>query len=118
MKKNKHDPGDICSQSAMVAVKDALETLNGTWKLRILMALSEGPKRFKQISKEVEGITDRMLSKELKDLEAHHLVTRTVYDTFPPTVEYATTEHTSSLHGVMHALKEWGVLHRKKVLGK
>ena len=63
-------------------------------------------------------ITDRMLSKELKDLEAHHLVIRTVYDTFPPTVEYAKAEHANSLHSVMMSLMAWGILHRKKVLGK
>lgn len=107
-----------CKKTNILAVRDALEVLNGTWKLQILMALSEGPKRFKEITKDVEGISDKMLSKELKDLEQHQLVTRTVYDTFPPTVEYAQTEHTYTLYAVVTALRDWGMVHRQKIIGK
>jgi DNA-binding HxlR family transcriptional regulator len=107
-----------CEKSALLAVKDALEVLSGTWKLQILMSLFAGAKRFRQISKEVEGISDKMLSKELKDLEVNQLVVRTVYDTFPPTVAYAITEHTMTLEKVITELKDWGMLHRKKVTGK
>ena len=102
---------------ALLPVRDALEVLNGKWKLPILISLSSGPKRFKQISREINGITDKMLSKELKELEMHQLVTRTVYDTFPPTVEYASTEHSKTLTKVIEALREWGLLHRKKIIG-
>lgn len=101
-----------------MAVKDALEVLKGRWKLQILIALLNGTKRFKQISREIEGISDRMLSKELKDLEENQLIIRKTYDAFPPLVEYAATEHTKTLHLVIHALREWGYLHRKKVFGK
>ena len=55
--------------AALLPVRDALEVLSGRWKLPILIALSNRPKRFKEISKDVNGITDKMLSKELKDLE-------------------------------------------------
>ncbi len=72
----------------MFSIKDALEALEGRWKLLILFSLSSGLKRFKQISKKVNGITDKILSKELKTLEVNKLVNRDVYDTFPPTVEY------------------------------
>jgi len=107
-----------CQKTDIRAVRDALEVLNGTWKLQILMSLSNGPKRFKEVSKEVEGISDKMLSKELKDLEQHQLISRTVYDTFPPTVEYAQTEHTYTLYQVVTALRDWGLVHRKKIIGK
>jgi DNA-binding HxlR family transcriptional regulator len=107
-----------CGKSALMAVRDALEVLSGTWKLQILMALLAGAKRFRQIAKEVEGISDKMLSKELKDLEINQLVVRTVYDTFPPTVEYAITEHTLTLEKVIKELQNWGIVHRKKVIGK
>jgi DNA-binding HxlR family transcriptional regulator len=100
------------------AIKDALDVLSGSWKLQILDSLSEGAKRFTEISKDVEGISDKMLSKELKDLELNHLVKRTVYDTFPPTVEYCVTEHAATLNGVMVALSDWGILHRKKIIEK
>lgn len=102
---------------AIMPVKDALEILSGKWKLPILVSLSFGEKRFKQISREVEGITDKMLSKELKELEINQLITRTVYDAFPPVVEYAITKHGESLYKVIGELQKWGIEHRKKIIG-
>lgn len=116
-KKEKTVPA-VCDMEGLRAIKDAMDVLNGSWKLPILVSLSSGTKRFKQIAKDVEGISDKMLSKELKDLEMNHLVKRTVYDTFPPTVEYAVTEHTQTLGEVMIALKNWGRIHRYKIIGK
>src|ERR1700722_13718461 len=95
-------------QGRLVPVRDALEVLSGKWKLPIIVSLSFGNKRFKQVATEVAGITDRMLSKELKDLEMNRLINRTVYDTFPPTVEYSITEHGKSLHKVIMELGNWG----------
>ncbi|MEP7320387.1 MAG: helix-turn-helix domain-containing protein [Saprospiraceae bacterium] len=105
-------------QGMIRPVRDALEVLNGRWKLPILIALSFGTRRFKQISKEVNGITDKVLSKELKDLEMNLLIKREVFDTFPPTVEYSITPHGKSLEDVIDALRDWGVSHRKKIIGK
>jgi DNA-binding HxlR family transcriptional regulator len=84
----------------------------------ILFALSSGTKRFKQISKDVPGITDKILSKELKLLEQNMLIKRTVYDTFPPAVEYSITPHGKSLERLLEELHYWGLSHRKKVIGK
>lgn len=102
----------------MLSIRDALEAVEGRWKLLILFALSEKPKRFKQIAKEVNGITDKTLSKELKTLEANKLIRRDVYDTFPPTVEYSITPHGMSLEKVLDELHFWGLSHRKKNIGK
>ena len=107
-----------CNTMCNRAVKDALDVLSGSWKLPILVSLTHSKKRFKEITKDVKGISDKMLSKELKDLEMNHLVKRTVYDTFPPTVEYSVTEHTVTLNNVMDALSEWGTVHRMKIIGK
>ena len=87
------EPYVKCHKAAMRPIKDALEALNGKWKLPIMVALSSGPKRFKELAKEVGGITDKVLSKELKDLEMNRLIKRTVHDTFPPAVEYSWTPH-------------------------
>ncbi|MBT33445.1 MAG: transcriptional regulator [Thalassobius sp.] len=106
-----------CPQSVL-AIKDAIEALEGRWKLLILLSLSNGDKRFKQISREVGGITDKMLSKELKLLEANKLVTRTVIETFPPTVKYSITEHGMSLESLLQELYRWGLKHRNEVIGK
>lgn len=101
----------------MLSIKDAIEAIEGRWKVLILFALSEKPKRFKQISREVSGITDKTLSKELKSLESNKLITREVHDTFPPTVEYAITSHGRSLEKVLDELHFWGLLHRQTVIG-
>ncbi|MEB2775832.1 helix-turn-helix domain-containing protein [Algoriphagus sp. D3-2-R+10] len=98
-------------------VQDALDVLSGKWKLPIIIALLHGVKRFSEISREVPGITDRMLSKELRDLELNHLVKRTVYDTFPVTVEYTMTEYGETLKDVIGALHVWGENHRRKIFG-
>ena len=102
----------------VLAIKDALEALEGRWKLLIMLSLSTGNKRFKQISKEIYGITDKMLSKELKTLETNKLIKREVYDTFPPTVEYSITKHGKSLQKLLDELYRWGLEHRKQVIGK
>ncbi|MEJ7678010.1 MAG: helix-turn-helix domain-containing protein [Segetibacter sp.] len=107
-----------CSNSGIKYIQDALEVLNGSWKLPILASLSEGTKRFKEIAKDVDGISDKMLSKELRSLEMNRLVKRTVYDTFPPAVEYSVTEHTATLRDVLNALSNWGFTHRQKIIGK
>jgi DNA-binding HxlR family transcriptional regulator len=106
-----------CPKSVL-AIKDSLEALEGRWKLLIMLSLSLGNKRFTQISKEVHGITDKMLSKELKNLEANKLVKREMHNTFPPTVEYSITKHGKSLEKVLNELYHWGLKHRKEVIGK
>lgn len=102
----------------MLSIQDALEALEGKWKLLILFSLSGGTKRFGQISKEVNGISDKVLSKELKSLEANELIKREVHHTFPPTVEYSITDHGRSLERVMEELHYWGLAHRKQIMGK
>jgi DNA-binding HxlR family transcriptional regulator len=117
-KKATTKPADCDCEKFILQVSDALEILNGKWKLPIMISLLFDKKRFKEISREMNGITDKMLSKELKELEMNQLITRTVYDTFPPTVEYAITEHGRSLNKVLVPLRNWGVDHRKKIIGK
>lgn len=99
-------------------VKDSLDVLNGKWKLPIIISLSFGNKRFSEIAREIPKITDRMLSKELRDLEMNKLVKRTVYDTVPVTVEYSLTEYGESLDNVINELRKWGIQHRKLITGK
>ena len=99
-------------------VRDVLDIINGKWKLPILIALSFGNKRFKELERDVEGITPKMLSKELRDLEVNQLVNRTVYDTVPVTVEYSLTDYGKSLDSVIVALREWGKKHRAKIFAE
>jgi len=97
-------------------IRDALDVLNGKWKLPIIVALTFGDKRFGEIAKEVQGVTDRMLSKELRDLELNGLVKRTVENTYPVKVTYSLTPHSESLGTVIEALRDWGSLHRREIL--
>lgn len=118
MEKTKKSPATCECEKFMLSIKDALDVLHGRWKLPILVSLRYGNKRFTEISKDINGITDKMLSKELKELEVNQLITRTVYDSFPPTVEYAITKHGLSLGNVLVSLADWGKEHRKKIIGK
>jgi DNA-binding HxlR family transcriptional regulator len=102
----------------IMPVRDALDVISGKWKLPIIIAVSRGHKRFRDIERSIPKITSKVLSKELKDLEMHKLVKRTVYDTQPVTVEYTLTPYASTLDSVIIALQRWGIQHRKKMLGK
>lgn len=99
-------------------VRDVLDIINGKWKLPILIALTFGNKRFKELERDISGITPKMLSKELRDLEMNELVARTVYDTIPVTIEYSLTDYGKSLDDVIAALRDWGKKHRKKIFKK
>src|SRR5687767_1680521 len=107
MEKMKLQHDECEREKCILLVSDALDALHGRWKLPILVSLKFGNKRFMENSRDLKGITDKMLSKELKELEINQLVTRTVYDTFPPTVEYAITKHGLSLNTVIVALQDW-----------
>ena len=106
-----------CIKSLM-AIRDALDVLNGKWKLQIIIAISSGQNKFKDIERQIPKITPRMLSKELKSLEEHQLIKRVVYDTLPVTIEYKLTPHSKTLDKVILELRNWGALHRKKILGR
>lgn len=110
------DRDHTACQGMITPVRDAIDVLSGKWKLPIIIALGFGNKRFGKLAKEIPGITDRMLSKELRDLELNQLVKRTVYDTMPVTVEYSLTDYGSSLDKVVDELRKWGMQHRKRIM--
>lgn len=100
------------------AISDTMSILSGKWKFHILGTLIEGEKLgFMDLMREIEGIGSKMLSKELQDLERNHLVSRTVLDTKPITVEYAVTEYGSTLSPIINELAKWGIDYRNSVHG-
>lgn len=101
----------------LLPVKDALDILSGKWKLQIILSLTFGKKRFKQIQREIPGLTPKMLSKELKELEVNGLADRHVYDTSPVTVEYELTSYGKTLKPLIGELHKWGTKHRKRIIG-
>lgn len=106
---------EACLQS-VAAVRDTLYVLGGKWKLPILIALRDGPQRFRELQKSLEEITPKVLSKELKELEMNEFITRTVYATSPVTVEYKLTEYSRSVNKVLTEMVFWGIQHRKRIM--
>ena len=103
----------------LLPVMDTMELLSGKWRIIIMTALYLGGRmRFNQIKKHIPRITGRVLSMELKYLQEHEIVSRSVKDTSPITVEYALTEYGKTLDPVFQALTTWGLQHRKKIFGK
>jgi DNA-binding HxlR family transcriptional regulator len=98
------------------AIRDALYVLNGKWKLPLIVALFNGPKRFKEIQRALVDITQKVLSKELRELELNGLVERKVFNTVPVAVTYELTPYSSSLDAVIEPLKIWGQQHRQRIV--
>jgi DNA-binding HxlR family transcriptional regulator len=102
----------------LIASRDALDAIQGKWRVPIIITLSFGDKKFGEIRKDITDISPKMLSQELKELERNHLISRKIYDTMPVTVEYALTPLGCSLEKLLEELTDWGVHFRKTVIGK
>ena len=102
----------------MLTVRDALDVISGKWKVLIIISIMSGNKRFREIERSIPKISSKVLAKELKDLEEHQLIKRTVYDKSPGLVEYSATDYVVTPEKVIEELHNWGLNHRKKILGK
>ncbi len=100
---------------ARLAIRDTLDVVGGKWKLVLITVLRNGKKGFNELAREA-GISPRILSKELQELEMNGLVSRTVCNTKPVTVEYALTAYSETLNDVLAAMEDWGQQHRKKMI--
>jgi DNA-binding HxlR family transcriptional regulator len=90
------------------AVEGALNLIDGKWKGVVLYHLFEGTLRFNEIRRRLTGVTQRMLTNQLRELEADGLIVRKVYAAVPPKVEYTLSVRGRSLEPVIMALKAWG----------
>jgi DNA-binding HxlR family transcriptional regulator len=101
----------------IMAVHDTMDILNGKWKISIISSICyHNKRRFTDILNDVNGISNKMLSKELKDLEINKLIKRTVLDTQPVTIHYQLTEYGLTLKTIINDLAEWGIKHRKVII--
>ena len=99
------------------AVHDAMDVLNGKWKISIISSICYyNKRRFSDILNDVNGISNKMLSKELKELEINKLIKRTVLDTQPISVQYQLTDYGLTLKTIINDLAEWGIKHRKVII--
>jgi DNA-binding HxlR family transcriptional regulator len=94
------------------AVAPVLARIGDKWSVLIIMVLSQGPCRFNALKREVDGISQRMLTLNLRGLERDGLITRTMYPSIPPKVEYALTELGQSLRIPVMALGQWAYANR------
>ncbi|NBA73979.1 transcriptional regulator [Emticicia sp. ODNR4P] len=103
----------------MLAVQDSMDVLSGKWKINIISSICYyNKRRFSDILNDVNGISNKMLSKELKELETNKIIKRTVLETQPITVQYELTEHGKTLQTIIRNLTDWGIRHRREIIGK
>ena len=96
-------------------VNEVLSRIGDKWSVLIVMMLSSGPRRFSELKRMVDGISQRMLTLTLRGLERDGLVTRTVTPTIPPRVDYALTELGRSLRGPVQAMGRWAQENRPAI---
>lgn len=96
------------------ALQFLLQIIGGKWKLYILATLYLGKKRFKELEREIEGISAKMLIKELKDLEAIGIVKRETFNTVPITVEYSLTKDGITMKKPLEQVMQWAVKFKQK----
>jgi len=91
----------VCSLEA------AMDVIGGKWKPHILWKIKDAPLRFMAIHEKLPAISQKMLTRQLRALEADHLISRTEYPTMPPRVEYALTERGRTVIPILASLKDW-----------
>ncbi|WP_313581199.1 helix-turn-helix domain-containing protein [Chishuiella sp.] len=106
-----------CGQT-ILAIHDTMDVLNGKWKVSIIACLCYKSMRYSELLREVKGISGKVLSRELKDLEMNLLIERKVLQSKPISVQYEITEYGASLKELTQVIANWGLNHRKKIINK
>lgn len=98
-------------RETMCPTEYTLKVIGGRWKITILYHLFLGVKRFSELQRELTGITQKMLTQQLRELEKDGIVHREIYPQVPPKVEYSLTALGASLKPVIEAMSDWGLMH-------
>ncbi|MBB4934689.1 DNA-binding HxlR family transcriptional regulator [Lipingzhangella halophila] len=104
---------DVEQMPDYCTIEVAMSVLGGKWKLAILNHLFGGPLRFGELKRALSTITQRMLTRQLRELEADGLIVRTIYREVPPKVEYSLTDTGRSLESIAAQLDQWGQWYRE-----
>lgn len=107
---------DTSQHDNCLAMSDTLNRIGDKWSVMVVGTLSRGTLRFNELKRKINGISQRMLTLTLRNLERDGLVTRTVYPEIPPRVEYRLTELGETLTGPIDALWEWSAVNRMAVV--
>jgi len=99
-----------------MGVHDAMYILGGKWKIHLIAGLLFGPKRYSDLLRDIKGISGKVLSRELKEMEANRLITRSVSNTQPVTVTYDLTEYGQSTKTIIAVLAQWGEAQREVII--
>jgi DNA-binding HxlR family transcriptional regulator len=110
-----NSPSEAQCKATLSSIADALYVIGGKWKLRIIVALKEGNRRFNDLQRTIDGISAKVLSAELKDLELNGFIVRKVFTGSPVVVEYELTGYSETLNDVLHSLSTWGAMHKQKI---
>ena len=105
-------------QEKIRAIQDTMFVIGGKWKIPIILSIYSGNKRFNDIASSIPGITNRVLSKELKHLEENLLIRRAIIDDYPLRIEYTITDYCLSINSVAKPMEEWGKAHKKQISRK
>lgn len=100
-------PGD-CPVDATLSI------IGGKWKALILYHLRDGPRRFGELRRLIPGVTQRMITQHLRELEADGIIHRAVFAVVPPRVDYSLTDTGRTLIPILDAMAEWGLAHRAR----
>jgi DNA-binding HxlR family transcriptional regulator len=98
-----------------VAMREVLDRIGDKWSVLVVALLGEGPRRFGELRRSIEGISQRMLTLTLRGLERDGLVSRTLYPTIPPRVDYELTKLGFTLLEPIRGLSEWAQENRTKI---
>lgn len=96
------------------AIDLVIDLIGGKWKVLILWNLNEGTKRFNALKRSLPGITQKMLTQQLRELERHGLIRRAILQESPPVVEYSTTEMGRKLQPMLFEMCKWGDLYAEQ----
>ncbi len=108
-------PGHKHVRGECLAVREVLNRVGDKWSVLVVALLGDGKKRFSELRRTIEGISQRMLTLTLKGLERDGLITRTMYPTIPPRVEYELTKLGRSLLIPITGLGDWASQNRKRI---
>ncbi|ENQ3107235.1 winged helix-turn-helix transcriptional regulator [Bacillus cereus] len=97
-------------------IEATLDVVGGKWKVVVLCILLDGTKRTSEIKRAMPSITQKMLTQQLRELEADGIINRTIYNQVPPKVEYSLSEYGKSLTDVLDCMCDWGQNHIEKKL--
>jgi DNA-binding HxlR family transcriptional regulator len=106
---------EVSAYAANCPSRQILDRIGDTWSVLVVVMLADGPHRYTELAKRIQGVSPKMLTQTLRGLERDGLITRTVYPVVPPRVDYALTELGHSLYGLVEGLEKWAEAHIEDV---